>query len=128
MRSCAKKIGVARPDLSYPRARIALGVDTDRERGPADPAVEDREPAFGKGRPYAGSQLAAQLGVTRDATIQRDIAVLEAAGFPVTSEPRDGTVYWRLLDTTKETAELSFTLADIYFLYIPYAFFSCFFL
>jgi proteasome accessory factor B len=61
-------------------------------------------------------QLKAELGVTKR-TIQRDIAVLEAAGFPVTSEPRDGTVYWRLLDTTKETAELSFTLAELMALY-----------
>ena len=61
-------------------------------------------------------QLTAELGVTKR-TIQRDIAVLEAAGFPVTSEPRDGTVYWRLLDTTKETAELSFTLAELMALY-----------
>ncbi len=61
-------------------------------------------------------QLTAELGVTKR-TIQRDIAVLEAAGFPVTSEPRDGAVYWRLLDTTKERAELSFTLAELMALY-----------
>jgi proteasome accessory factor B len=61
-------------------------------------------------------QLTAELGVTKR-TIQRDIAVLEAAGFPVTSEPRDGAVYWRLLDTTKERAEISFTLAELMALY-----------
>ncbi len=61
-------------------------------------------------------QLKAELGMTKR-TIQRDIAVLEAAGFPVLSEPRDGTVYWRLLDSTKESAELSFNLAELMALY-----------
>ena len=61
-------------------------------------------------------QLKAELGMTKR-TIQRDIAVLEAAGFPVLSESRDGTVYWRLLDSTKESAELSFNLAELMALY-----------
>lgn len=61
-------------------------------------------------------QLKAELGVTKR-TIQRDIAVLEAAGFPVLSELRDGTVYWRLLDSTKESAEFSFNLAELMALY-----------
>jgi len=61
-------------------------------------------------------QLKAELGMTKR-TIQRDIAVLEAAGFPVISESREGTVYWRLLDSTKESAELSFTLPELMALY-----------
>jgi predicted DNA-binding transcriptional regulator YafY len=61
-------------------------------------------------------QLKAELGVTKR-TIQRDIAVLESAGFPVISESRDGTVYWRLLDSTKESAELSFALPELMALY-----------
>jgi predicted DNA-binding transcriptional regulator YafY len=61
-------------------------------------------------------QLKAELGVTKR-TIQRDIGVLETAGFPVMSESRDGTVYWRLLDSTKPSAELSFTLAELMALY-----------
>lgn len=61
-------------------------------------------------------QLKAELGVTKR-TIQRDIAVLEAAGFPVVSGSRDGTVYWRLLDSTKTSAELSFNLAELMALY-----------
>ncbi len=61
-------------------------------------------------------QLKAELGVTKR-TIQRDIGVLEAAGFPVMSESREGTVYWRLLDPTKPSAELSFTLAELMALY-----------
>lgn len=61
-------------------------------------------------------QLKSELGVTKR-TIQRDIDVLEAAGFPVISESRGGTVYWRLLDSTKESAELSFTLPELMALY-----------
>jgi proteasome accessory factor B len=61
-------------------------------------------------------QLKAELGITKR-TIQRDIAVLEAAGFPVVSESRDGMVYWRLLDSTKESAEFSFTLPELMALY-----------
>jgi predicted DNA-binding transcriptional regulator YafY len=61
-------------------------------------------------------QLKGELGVTKR-TIQRDINVLEAAGFPVISESRGGTVYWRLLDSTKESAELSFTLPELMALY-----------
>ena len=61
-------------------------------------------------------QLKSELGVTKR-TIQRDIDVLEAAGFPVISESRDGTVHWRLLDSTKESAELSFTLPELMALY-----------
>ena len=61
-------------------------------------------------------QLKSELGVTKR-TIQRDIDVLEAAGFPVISESRSGTVYWRLLDSTKESDELSFTLPELMALY-----------
>ena len=61
-------------------------------------------------------QIKGELGVTKR-TIQRDIDVLEAAGFPVISQSRDGTVYWRLLDSTKESAELSFTLPELMALY-----------
>jgi predicted DNA-binding transcriptional regulator YafY len=61
-------------------------------------------------------QLKAELGVTKR-TIQRDIIVLEAAGFPVTSESRDGTVYWRVMNPTKENGELSLTLAELMSLY-----------
>ena len=61
-------------------------------------------------------QLKSELGVTKR-TIQRDIGVLETAGFPVVSEARDGTVFWRLLDSTKERAEFSFSLAELMALY-----------
>ena len=61
-------------------------------------------------------QLKAELDVTKR-TIQRDIDVLEAAGLPLLSESREGTVYWRLMDASKESGELSFTLAELMALY-----------
>jgi len=115
MRSRAKKIDAARPDLSYLHARIALGVDRIVRGDQLTRQWRIVSLLSGRaGRTLA--QLTAELGVTKR-TIQRDIAVLEAAGFPVTSEPRDGTVYWRLLDTTKEKTEFSFTLAELMALY-----------
>ena len=61
-------------------------------------------------------QLKAELGVAKR-TIQRDISALERAGFPVVSEARDGAVYWRLLDSTKDASEFSFTLPELMALY-----------
>jgi proteasome accessory factor B len=61
-------------------------------------------------------QLKAELGVTKR-TIQRDIEALDRAGIPVVSESRDGTVYWRMLDPTKESSDLSFSLAELMALY-----------
>jgi|SRR6185437_826041 len=49
-----------------------------------------------QGRGRTLQQLRAELGVTKR-TIQRDIAVLEQAGFPVISELRNRSVYWRLV-------------------------------
>jgi len=61
-------------------------------------------------------QLKAELGVTKR-TIQRDIAVLEAVGIPVVSEPRDGTVYWRVVNPMRDSADPSFTLPELMALY-----------
>jgi len=61
-------------------------------------------------------QLKAELGVTKR-TIQRDIAVLESVRVPVISEVRDGTVYWRMVDSTRHSVELSFTLPELMALY-----------
>lgn len=44
--------------------------------------------------------LAAELGVVRR-TVYRDLDALQFAGFPVTSEKRDGRVYYRLLESFK---------------------------
>lgn len=59
-------------------------------------------------------QLAGECGVTKR-TIQRDLSVLETA-FPLVSEVRDGSVYWRLIDQTRG-GELTFTHAELMALY-----------
>jgi len=61
-------------------------------------------------------QLKSELGVTKR-TVQRDIAILEAVGIPVVSEPRDGTVYWRVVNPMRDSADLSFTLPELMALY-----------
>src|SRR5436309_356436 len=43
------------------------------------------------------AQLHAELGVTKR-TVQRDIEGLERAGFPIVSESRDGTIFWRFIE------------------------------
>src|SRR5271166_4260592 len=43
------------------------------------------------------AQLRSELGVTKR-TVQRDIADLERAGFPVISDNRNGTVYWHFME------------------------------
>ena len=43
------------------------------------------------------AQLRSELGVTKR-TVQRDIADLERAGFPVISEERNGTVFWHFME------------------------------
>ncbi len=48
-----------------------------------------------QGRGRTLQQLRAELGVTKR-TVQRDIQVLEQTGFPVTSEQRNRSIYWRL--------------------------------
>ncbi len=61
-------------------------------------------------------QLAGELGVTKR-TIQRDIQVLEGSGFPIFPETRDGILYWRFLDATKESDDLAFTMPELMALY-----------
>jgi predicted DNA-binding transcriptional regulator YafY len=63
------------------------------------------------------AQLAAELGVTKR-TVQRDIAVIEAAGFPVTSEMRNGTVFWHFAEGFHAEHPVALTLTEqmaIYF-------------
>jgi proteasome accessory factor B len=61
-------------------------------------------------------QLRAELEVTKR-TIQRDIQVLEQAGFPVSSEQRNRSIYWKLAyDPVAETA-LDLTHAERMALY-----------
>ena len=61
-------------------------------------------------------QLRAELGVGKR-TVQRDIAVLESAGFPVTSEQRNGTVFWRFMEGFRAEAPVSLTLTEQMALY-----------
>jgi len=55
------------------------------------------------------TQLAAELGVTKR-TVQRDIEVLTAAGFPVTSDMRNGTVFWHFMEGFHAEAPIALTL------------------
>lgn len=61
-------------------------------------------------------QLASELGVTKR-TIQRDIEVLTSAGFPVTSEMRNGTVFWRFMEGFHAEAPVALTLTEQMALY-----------
>ena len=60
----------------------------------------------GKGRTL--QQLRAELGVTKR-TIQRDIQVLEQDGFPVSSEQRNRSIYWKLAYDPVAEAALDLT-------------------
>jgi proteasome accessory factor B len=62
------------------------------------------------------SQLTHELGVTKR-TVQRDIEVLSEAGFPITSEMRNGTVFWHLIEGFRAEAPISFTLTEQMALY-----------
>jgi len=62
------------------------------------------------------AQLQAELGVGKR-TVQRDIAVLEEVGFPITSEERDGTGFWHLMDGFHIEAPVSLTLTEQMALY-----------
>jgi predicted DNA-binding transcriptional regulator YafY len=56
------------------------------------------------------------LGVTKR-TVQRDIEVLTAAGFPVTSDMRNGTVFWHFMEGFHAEAPLSLSLTEQMALY-----------
>ncbi|MGH9700429.1 MAG: helix-turn-helix transcriptional regulator [Candidatus Acidiferrales bacterium] len=62
------------------------------------------------------AQLQAELGVGKR-TVQRDIQVLEGAGFPVISETLNGTVRWRFLEGFYVEGPVSFTLTEQMALY-----------
>lgn len=62
------------------------------------------------------AQLQAELGVGKR-TIQRDIAVLETAGFPVVSEARNGTAWWHFMEGFHVEAPVSLTLIEQMALY-----------
>ena len=62
------------------------------------------------------AQIAGELGVTKR-TVQRDIGVLEAAGFPIVSDPRNGTVFWHFMEGFHAAAPISLTLNEQMALY-----------
>jgi predicted DNA-binding transcriptional regulator YafY len=62
------------------------------------------------------AQLKAELGVGKR-TVQRDIAALESAGFPVISETHNGTVRWHFMEGFHVEAPVSLTLAEQMALY-----------
>ena len=62
------------------------------------------------------AQLTEELGVTKR-TVQRDIEVLSDAGFPVTSEMRNGTVFWHFIEGFHAEAPIALTLTEQMALY-----------
>jgi predicted DNA-binding transcriptional regulator YafY len=56
------------------------------------------------------------LGVTKR-TVQRDLEVLTAAGFPVTSEMRNGTVFWHFMEGFHAEVPVALTLSEQMALY-----------
>jgi len=62
------------------------------------------------------AQLAGELGIAKR-TVQRDIEVLSVAGFPVTSEARNGTVFWHFMEGFHAEAPIALTLTEQMALY-----------
>lgn len=62
------------------------------------------------------AQLQAELGVGKR-TLQRDLAVLESAGFPMISEACNGTVRWHFMEGFHVEAPVSLTLTEQMALY-----------
>jgi predicted DNA-binding transcriptional regulator YafY len=67
-----------------------------------------------RGRTLA--QLRAELGVSKR-TVQRDMDALERGGFPITSEERNGTVFWRFMEGFRVDTPLSLELTELMALY-----------
>lgn len=62
------------------------------------------------------AQLRSELGVTKR-TVQRDIADLERAGFPVISDNRNGTVFWHFMEGFHAEGKVALTLTEQMALY-----------
>ncbi|MBI5316272.1 MAG: WYL domain-containing transcriptional regulator [Nitrospirae bacterium] len=46
-------------------------------------------------------------------TVRRDLEALEAAGFPILNERRDGRIHWRLMDGFRHVPALSFSPTEL---------------
>ncbi len=62
------------------------------------------------------AQLRSELGVNKR-TVQRDIAGLERAGFPIVSEAREGTIFWHFIEGFSAESPVSLTLTELMALY-----------
>ena len=62
------------------------------------------------------AQLSGELGVTKR-TVQRDLEVLTTAGFSVTSDMRNGTVFWHFMEGFHAEAPIALTLTEQMALY-----------
>jgi predicted DNA-binding transcriptional regulator YafY len=62
------------------------------------------------------AQLAGELGVTKR-TVQREIEVLTVAGFPVTSDVPNGTVFWHFTEGLHTETPIALTLTEQMALY-----------
>lgn len=62
------------------------------------------------------AQLRAELGVSKR-TVQRDIENLERSGFPIVSEAREGTIFWRFIEGFSAESQISLTLTELMALY-----------
>ncbi len=62
------------------------------------------------------TQLVAELGVVKR-TVQRDVDALEAAGFPIVSQQRNGTVFWKFMDGFCPEQSVSLTVDELMALY-----------
>ena len=62
------------------------------------------------------AQLRTDLGKSKR-TVQRDIADLERAGFPIVSEERNGTIYWHFIEGFCADTPVALTLTELMALY-----------
>ncbi len=62
------------------------------------------------------AQLTGEMGVSKR-TVQRDLEVLMTAGFPVTSDMRNGTAFWHFMEGFHAETSLALTLTEQMALY-----------
>lgn len=62
------------------------------------------------------AQLTGEVGVSKR-TVQRDLEILMTAGFPVTSDLRNGTAFWHFMEGFRAETPLALTLTEQMALY-----------